>query len=119
MIKDSTKKKGSVYYDESENIEHENKNSSKNFKSPKLKNILLATTIATGTMLGIAKYDNYKYEKNPIFYNIEHVYNEYFNFFNIDKTPNPIEKATASFKLFANKLGKMLTISAMLLFYKC
>ena len=94
----------------------------KALRVPKLKNLLLATTIATGTLLGVAKYDTYQYNKNPILYTVKSLSNEFTvndTFYSMGQiventqenvsnpfTPHtPKEKAIARLKLFVNKLG--------------
>ena len=94
----------------------------KALRVPKLKNLLLATTIATGTLLGVAKYNNYQYEKNPRVYDAKRSINELIakdTFYSMGQilentqenvsnpcTPHtPKEKAIARLELFVNKLG--------------
>ena len=94
----------------------------KALRVPKLKNLLLATTIATGTLFGVAKYDNYQYNKDPVVYTVKSMSNECIandTFYSAGQilentqenvsnpfTPHtPKEKATARLELFVNKLG--------------
>ena len=94
----------------------------KALRVPKLKNLLLATTIATGTLFGVAKYDDYQYKKDPAAYSKKSLSNELIandTFYSAGQilentqenvsnpfTPHtPKEKATARLELFANKLG--------------
>ena len=80
----------------------------KALRVPKLKNLLLATTIATGTLFGVASYDTYQYNKDPVVYTVKSLSNAW-TAFGIDRknnAPSHAEKATANFNLFANKLGQ-------------
>ena len=94
----------------------------KALRVPKLKNLLLATTIATGTLFGVAKYDNYQYNKDPVVYSMKSLSNDLIandTFYSAGQiventqenvsnpfTPHtPKEKAIARLELFANKLG--------------
>ena len=94
----------------------------KALRVPKLKNLLLATTIATGTLFGVAKYNNYQFEKNPVAYSMKSLSNEliandtYYSMGQIlentqENVSNPFtphtpkEKAIARLELFVNKLG--------------
>ena len=94
----------------------------KALRVPKLKNLLLATTIATGTLFGVAKYDNYQFEKNHVAHSMKSLSNELIandtfylmgqilentqeNVSNPYTPHTPKEKAIARLKLFVNKLG--------------
>lgn len=94
----------------------------KALRVPKLKNLLLATTIATGTLLGVAKYDDYQYKKDPAVYSMKRIINDLMAndiFYTAGQiventqenmsnpfTPHTLkEKATARLELFVNKLG--------------
>ena len=76
----------------------------KALRVPKLKNLLLATTIATGTLLGVASYDIYQYKKCPVAYDIKRSTNDLIAN-DIFYSHTPKEKATARLKLFVDKLG--------------
>ena len=84
----------------------------KALRVPKLKNLLLATTIATGTLFGVASYDTYQYEKDPALHSMRRTMNDLIandTFYSIGQSlentqenmPNPFpphtpkEKATA------------------------
>ena len=94
----------------------------KALRVPKLKNLLLATTIATGTLLGVASYDIYQYKKDPAVYSMKRTIDDLIandTFYSIGQSlentqenmsnpfppHTPKEKATARLKLFVDKLG--------------